>query len=147
MSTHILVPMDGSPLSKRALEFALSEPDAKVTALHVIDPFEPGYSVPADVDPDLEPIHGSDEWYDRARELAEELFEEVREVAAERDTDLETETIIGQPSRVIVDYADDNEVDQIVLGSHGRSGETRILLGSVAELVVQRSPVRVTVVR
>jgi len=45
--------------------------------------------------------------------------------------------------REIVDYAEDHEIDQIVMGSHGRTGATRLLLGSVAELVVRR----VTVVR
>jgi nucleotide-binding universal stress UspA family protein len=48
---------------------------------------------------------------------------------------------------VIVTYADENDVDHVVLGSHGRKGLTRVLLGSVAEAVVRRSPVPVTVVR
>jgi len=68
-------------------------------------------------------------------------------LAADSDADLETERTVGDPAREIVDYAEDHEIDQIVMGSHGRTGATRLLLGSVAELVVRRSPVPVTVVR
>jgi nucleotide-binding universal stress UspA family protein len=56
-------------------------------------------------------------------------------------------TEIGRPSRAIVEYAEEHDIDHIVMGSHGRSGVTRILLGSVAETVVRRSPVPVTIVR
>jgi nucleotide-binding universal stress UspA family protein len=55
--------------------------------------------------------------------------------------------VVGKPARAIVEYADDHDIDQIVMGSHGRSGVTRILLGSVAESVVRDSTVPVTVAR
>jgi nucleotide-binding universal stress UspA family protein len=46
-----------------------------------------------------------------------------------------------------VDYAAEHDIDHIVVGSHGRTGASRILLGSVAETVARRSPVPVTIVR
>lgn len=148
MSRQLLVPVDGSPLSKRALEHALEEYDgASVVALHVLDPSDPGYSSSIDVDVRNEPPHGSDEWYERASEEEEAIFDEARELADEYGEEIETETAVGEPAREIVDYAEENEVDHIVVGGHGRTGETRLLLGSVAELVVSRSPVSVTVVR
>ena len=52
----------------------------------------------------------------------------------------------GKPTRVIVDYAEDEFIDHVVMGSHGRQGVSR-LLGSVAKTVVRRSPVPVTVTR
>lgn len=149
MTDRILVPVDGSPLSRRALEVALEEhPDAEIVALHVIDPNEPGYSVYGEeYEPDTEPRYGSEAWYDRANELADELFEELSDVAGEYDASLATETIVGRADREIVEYAEDNEVDQIVLGSHGRDEDSRLLLGSVTEAVAFRAPVRVTLVR
>ena len=148
MGKRILVPMDGSPLSERALEVALEEnPDADIVVLHVIDPTEPGYSYPLDVDLSEEPRHGSDEWYDRAEELSEDLFATAREMAAEYDVELTTELVVNAPSRAIVEYARENAVDHIIMGSHGRDGEPRILLGSVTEAVAFRSPVRVTLIR
>lgn len=140
--------MEGSPLSKRALRIAFEEyPDATVTVLHVIDPTEPGYSYPIEFDFDAEPLHASEEWYERSEELAEQLFDEVREIAEEYDATVETETIVGEPGRKIVEVAGDADVDQIVIGSHGRSDEDVSLLGSVTETVVFRSPVRVLLVR
>lgn len=147
MPDHILVPMDGSPLSRRALEVALTEHDAPVTVLHVIDPVAPGYSYPVDMDPDIEPRHGSDAWYERAEELAEELFDEVRALASEHDREVETELVVGDPARVIVDYAVDENVDHVVMGGHARGEDARILLGSVTEAVAFRAPMRVTIVR
>ncbi|WP_440769615.1 universal stress protein [Natronorubrum sp. DTA28] len=148
MSRQLLVPVDGSPMSRRALEYALEEyPDAPIVAIHVLDPMDPGYSSAIDVDVRNEPPRGSDEWYERAREEEERIFDEVRELAAEYDAEVSTETASGEPAREIVDYADENEIGGIVIGSHGRTGPTRLLLGSVAEMVVRRSPVTVTVVR
>lgn len=145
---NVLVPMDGSSLSKQALRVALEEyPDAEITVLHVIDPTQPGYSYPIDFDTDTEPLHGSQEWYDRAEELQDRLFSEVESIASEYDADVATESITGEPSREIIDFASRNDVDQIVIGSHGRDDETRPLLGSVTETVAFRSPVRVLIVR
>ncbi|MUV60442.1 universal stress protein [Halobacterium sp. CBA1126] len=140
--TKILVPVDGSEQSGEALEYALEHfKDADITAINVIDPIEAGYTAQATV-----PGY-SEEWFEQAKEAAEELFDEAQETADEYDHELATATEVGRPSRAIVDYADENDVNHIVMGSHGRSGVSRILLGSVAESVVRRSPVPVTIVR
>lgn len=145
---HLLVPMDGSMLSKLALRIALDEyPGAEITVLHVIDPTQPGYSYPIEVDTVAEPLHGSEAWYERSEELAERLFDEVREVADEYDGSVETSTAVGEPGRVIIDYAVTHDVDQIIIGSHGRDEDEQFFLGSVTETVVFRSPVRVLLVR
>lgn len=140
MVSHILVPLDDSPQAMEAVEYALSEHEGtEITLLNVIDPIEVGHRFEA-----LLPS-SAEGWYEDRREAAEELFETVRDEADEFD--ISTAVEVGRPSRVIVEYAADNDVDAIVMGSHGRSGVTRILLGSVAESVVRRSPIPVTVVR
>jgi nucleotide-binding universal stress UspA family protein len=53
----------------------------------------------------------------------------------------------GQAANAIVAYAEDHDVDRIVVGSHGRRGLSRFLLGSVAERVARRAPGSVTIVR
>ncbi|MFB6153886.1 MAG: universal stress protein [Halodesulfurarchaeum sp.] len=136
----ILVPMDRGEQSTRAFEYALENfGEESILILHVIDPIEAGYSATATV-----PGY-TEEWYEQAKDSAEELFAEARELAGEVEVDTDTE--VGRPSRAIVEYAEEHDVDHIVMGSHGRSGVTRILLGSVAEAVVRRSPVPVTIVR
>ena len=147
MPDVILVAVDGSPLSKRAFERAISDAEATVIALHVIDPTDPGYSAPLDVDVSLEPLHGSSEWYERADELADEIFEELTALADGTGVAVRTETLRGDPARSIVEFAEKENVDAIYVGGHGRTGETNLLLGSVAELVASRSSVTVTVVR
>jgi nucleotide-binding universal stress UspA family protein len=148
MSDRILVPMDGSPLSKRALETACSQfPAATVTVLHVVDPTVPGYSYPIDADTTTEPLHGSEEWHERSNELAKQLFEEARAVAVDFEGDLRTEVVVGEAAREIVDYVEREGIDHVVVGSHGRDEASRLLVGSVSESVAFRSPVPVTLVR
>jgi nucleotide-binding universal stress UspA family protein len=146
MSRHLLVPLDGSDPSWDALDHVVeTEPDATVTLLHVIDPARATYGASVGIPT------SSEEWFKAEEAAAEELFETARERVAGTDIELREETAVGQPSRVIVEYPEDVEdtpaVDAIVIGSHGRSGVARVLLGSVAEVVVRRSPVPVTVVR
>lgn len=138
---HILLPVDGSDQAREACEFVADRfPDDDVTLLHVINPVEAGYSVQASI-----PTY-SEEWYERQQERSEEILDEMASIAGEART-VERVTEVGKPTNTIVRYAEEHDVDQIVMGSHGRSGVTRILLGSVAETVIRRSPVPVTVVR
>ena len=142
MTKRLLVPVDGSDPADTALDFALEEyPDAHLTALSVIDPTDMGYGS----------IEAAPSTFERLQESAEERTNEVLEEARARaeaaGVELEAETMIGMPSRAIVEWAENHDVDGIVIGSHGRQGVTRVLLGSVAESVVRRSPVPVTIVR
>ena len=138
---RVLVPYDGSELAVSALEYASERyDDAEIVLLYVLDLVEAGYDAP----PGAElPVFRS-EWYEDAAEKAERILEASRSLV---DAEVESETVAGRPARAIVEYAEENEIDEIVLGSHGRDGVERILLGSVAETVVRRSPVPVTVVR
>ncbi|MFB6137194.1 MAG: universal stress protein [Halobacteriaceae archaeon] len=139
---RILVPLDGSPQATEALEYVLAEyPGEVVCLLHVIDPLEAGYATGPG------PPGTGQEWYEEEKARAETLFDEARELAGDDDVTVETAIELGRPARRIVAFADEQPVDLVVMGSHGRSGVSRILLGSVAESVVRRSPVPVTIVR
>jgi nucleotide-binding universal stress UspA family protein len=141
---HALVPIDGSDQSTAALEHALSEFEgARLTLLHVINPARAGYGAQAGIPT------SSEEWLEAAEAEADALFAGARERARGQGVDIETATEIGNPSRLIVEFTEDEarDIDHVVMGSHGRSGLSRVLLGSVAENVVRRSTVPVTVVR
>ena len=144
MGHHVLVPVNDSEPAFDALSFALTEfPDATITVLHVIDPSDlvghGGIEGGAMVD------------YDAVRsmreEMAEALIERAEAEAEARDSPIESHVEFGQIDRRIVEFAEEHDVDQIVIGSHGRTGASWILLGSVAERVVRRAHVPVTVVR
>ena len=146
MTKRVLVAYDGTPQAEEALGFAIDEwSDAEITLLYVINPVEAGYSAGVGIP------SGGEEWFEQAKADAQELFEEA---GTEYDTEFRTEVAVGRPPQTIVDVAggesDDVDApayDHVVIGSHGRSGVSRILLGSVAEKVVRESPIPVTVVR
>ena len=141
---HLAVATDGSPQARDALEYALSTfPDAEITVVHAIDPMETHYG-------DGQLVHTEAE-YEEIEAESEELFDEERAIAEEYGVEIRTATAVGTdpnvPARTLLEYVDDHDVDHVVMGSHGRSGVTRVLLGSVAETVARRSPAPVTVVR
>ncbi|SEW12152.1 universal stress protein [Natrinema salifodinae] len=144
MAQHVLVAVDDSDRSTEAIEFACTEyPEATITAIHVLDPGD-FYAVSG--------VEGTamanyDEIQDHHEERADEILETTRDQAAEHGVEIETDHVVGGVSRSIVDYAAEHDIDHIVVGSHGRTGASRILLGSVAETVARRSPVPVTIVR
>jgi nucleotide-binding universal stress UspA family protein len=140
MINHVLVPMDDSPLARRALDFATGvHAGADITVLHVIDYVEESYSA--------EMLVGPEELRERARTKIDRLFDEVRERTKTHEGEVETVVTFGTPAREIADYAADHDVDLVVMGCHGRPLVSRVLLGDVAQTVVQRAAVPVTVVR
>ncbi|APW97953.1 universal stress protein UspA [Halobiforma lacisalsi AJ5] len=144
MTDHVLVPVDESERSTQALEFACTEyPDAEITAIHVLDPGD--FYAATGIE------GGAMANYDEIRKhhetQADNILEQARREAAEYDREIETDQVVGGVSQSIVDYAGEHDVGHIVIGSHGRTGASRILLGSVAETVARRSPVPVTIVR
>lgn len=139
MIRTILVPFDGSEGSRAALAAArVSAGDARTVALHVVAP------VTGTADAGDSP----DEQYRRAFEDARERLAEAREVALEHGDEerFDAEFVYGHPLHEILRYVDRYVVDRVVIGSHGRDG-TGGSLGSLAETVVDRAPVPVTVVR
>lgn len=143
MTQSVLVPVDDSDRAMKALEFAMeNHPEAAITGIYVVDPTD----VPAGGF-ELGVMRDVDQMRENQEEHGEDLLENVRERATEAGFDVETVIESGKPSNAIVEYADENDVDLITIGSHGRTGPSRVLLGSVAETVVRRAPVPVTVVR
>jgi nucleotide-binding universal stress UspA family protein len=137
--TTILVATDGSAMNQAALAEAFRIGKACVSMVHAVyvadtSALETG---PADMMVgeawDILPIEGK-------RALAR-----VREKAA--GVNLETALLYGKPAEEIVRYAREKGVDLIVIGSQGKQGITRLLLGSVAENVIRTAPCKVLVVR
>jgi len=137
---RLLVAFDGTPLAEKALEHALTTyPDAEITVLHVVDYVEDSYGA--------EELVGSEELRERAHDRSADLLADAKGLATEHDREISTATRVGKPAGEIIDYAEEHDVGTIVIGSHGRSLVARVLLGSVAETVVRRSPTPVLVVR
>jgi nucleotide-binding universal stress UspA family protein len=84
---------------------------------------------------------------EQLRDGAETNVTTVEEDARERDLDVVTAVREGIPSKEIVEYTVENGIDGIVMGTHGRGGFGRMVIGSVADKVVRTSPVPVLTVR
>lgn len=139
MIARVLVPVDDSEMAMGALRYALdSFPDAEITVLHVSGGPSPMMGAAAD-------LALSDDFEQAAEERASSSLDRARAVAAEYDADITTDVRVGPPARIIVDAAED--FDAVVIGSHSSSLSERLFVGNVAEKVVRRSPVPVTVVR
>lgn len=141
---HVVVPFDGSTQARNALAYALDQfEEADVTALYAI---YPPAEEPIDVDPDT-PFDEIEDWEKQQHDHASTVLEIAREVASDRDHTVRTKGLDGKPVDVVVEYVESEDADHVVIGSTGRDGLSRLLLGSVAETVVRRSPVSVTVAK
>lgn len=142
MPDKVLVAYDESPQATQALHHALScFPTTHITVLYVQDPTEWIYG------DTVGGAYYSEEAFEDSQNQADELLARAESIADGYDTNLDVATEVGQPTQSIVQFADDNDIDHIVIGSHGRRGLERFLLGSVAESVIKRSPVSVTIIR
>jgi nucleotide-binding universal stress UspA family protein len=131
--------MDDSEMAQRALAYALeNHPDAEITVLNVVG--EPSLWGGVATGLALE-----DDIGEAATERAKEVFDDARELAAEHGIEVTTEVQLGEPSRAILDRADD--FDAVVIGSHSGSLVDRLVVGNVTQKVFRRSPVPVIVVR
>lgn len=152
MYKKILVPTDGSDRARLAGEQAISiatQFDATLSALYVVD--ERAFRMaggnltaatePTGVDADVPSEETA------VRERGEEAIETIRTLAKEATLDFESDVVLGIPSEAILEYADETDVDLIVMGTHGRTGFKRYVLGSVTERVVRLSDVPVLTVR
>ncbi|MFT4922938.1 MAG: nucleotide-binding universal stress UspA family protein [Haloarculaceae archaeon] len=140
--SHVLVPLDGSPLADEALVHALETFDCRITVLNVVTPLDDDMSEGGVLSVD-------EDRHDQAHERAEALVDRATERAEEQGRTVETAIEDGDPAETILEYVEDHEVDHVVMGGHGgeRNRLARRLLGTVATAVVGEAPVSVTVVR
>ncbi len=138
MYERILLPTDGTPSSDRAIEQALELAALSGASLHALSVVDQTI-VPPDVRSDI--------LYDELESECANAVGEVEAAANEAGIDVETTVRRGTPYKVILDYADEHDIDCIVMGTHGRKGLDRYLLGSVTAKVVRLSEIPVMTVK
>jgi nucleotide-binding universal stress UspA family protein len=141
MMNKILVAFDGSEQSHKAFDFALemsklcTGASPEITVLSVAQPPEPADIVEVDA------------IIDSATQHYEELFKVLQEKARKKNTEINTEVVVGHPADQIVKYASDKKSDLIILGQRGKSKIAKWLLGSVSKRVATYAPCTVTIVK
>lgn len=141
---RILVPVDGGPVSAKGLKEAIKlarAARARLRLLHVVEEYA-AFASPelgANVGPILDALR------DAGRRTLAKVERQARGLGARPETAL-AESVGGRVADVIVAQARRWRADLIVMGTHGRRGMNRMLVGSDAELVLRHSPVPVLLV-
>ncbi|HEY0938637.1 MAG TPA: universal stress protein [Steroidobacter sp.] len=145
MISKILAPVDGSSTSMRGLAEAVSlvkQVNGTLRILHSVDELLMG-DVPLGTD-------YYNRWVESVRVRGQQILREAQAFCRERHVDAEAilaETVGKRAADIIIDQAKQWPADLIVMGTHGRRGINRLLMGSDAELVLRSSPVPVMLVR
>ncbi|MBT9133183.1 MAG: TRAP-T-associated universal stress protein TeaD [Firmicutes bacterium] len=141
MYKKILAPLDGSELSECSLEHVKAVATGcsvpEVILLRVTEPIVQCYEI------------GDDRYRDVENKAETADREYLSQVAADlKQEGIAAETIVvrGQAAEAILDYVKNNQVDLVIMSTHGRSGVSRWFLGSVAERVVRHCGAPVLVV-
>ncbi|WP_332900326.1 universal stress protein [Haladaptatus sp. CMSO5] len=142
MFDRILIPTDGSDPARPAVEMAVGLAETHGAMLHVL------YIVdqPTTVSGMGEGFSGLDDLLDALEERGHQATKAIVEQARERGIETTAAVRRGNPHDDILSYAEDNDIDVIVMGTHGRTGVKRALLGSVTENVVRHSEIPVLTV-
>ena len=137
MIDTVVVATDGSESVERCVDVALDLADhfgATVHALSIVDESE--------IEGSPEPLQA-----DLERALTDSASDALAAVADRMDDEIETAVRTGDAAAEIVGYAEDVDADVVAMGTRGRHGEHRFLVGSVAERVVRTCPIPVLTVR
>ncbi len=141
MFTKILVAIDGSKMSEKAVQTSVEEArvwNAKVHLLYVI---ETGLFSSLPMDNTWEVM------YSMLEKEGNDALDRMKQIASDRGVEAETHLKQGHAGTEILRTAEELGVDLVVVGSHGKTNIDRLLLGSVSSFVVTNSKVSVTVVR
>jgi nucleotide-binding universal stress UspA family protein len=149
MYEKMMVPLDGSELAECVLPhveaFLKGFPLRDVRLVRVVEPV----TIPhRDIHTDSEQLaHQLEEQEAGRQSSARRYLEEVRSRIGPEGTGMRTEVLSGRVSERLIDYAEQNHIDLILIATHGRSGVTRWVRGSVADKILHAASVPVFMVR
>jgi nucleotide-binding universal stress UspA family protein len=142
--SSILVPIDGSEPSVRALAYAgslASRIGASVTGIYVIDPDKVSEQQPFNInfgafDPNLEP----------SKKAASDYLDELKEHLPD-NVPFSKEIAVGYPEKTIVRFADQKKIDLIVMGNSGKGAASSFITGSVSYYTIHHAKCPVLIVK
>ena len=144
---RVLVPIDFSEHSKRIVSYATRTASRHNSTIYLLHVFQiPDYLV-IPYAPQREISAGARSQLDAAELEARENLEAVAQELSNRGIKVQAYLRVGYPFDEIVLVANHFDVDLIIIGSHGRGGISRLLVGSTAERVVEHAPCPVLVVK
>lgn len=144
MYNSILVPTDGNKPAVQAAVHAFNLAkwhNASIYVLYVVEEPSAGLMDGADVfgEPGVTTRVGDIRPF--LQEMGTQATEDLVALADELDIEVATEILTGKPDETICDFAEEHDIDLIVMGTRGRSGVDRILQGSVTERVLRSTDI------
>ncbi|MBN1382505.1 MAG: universal stress protein [Deltaproteobacteria bacterium] len=146
MYKKVLIPLDGSKVAETALDHMRTLAGARLigelTILKVVDMPTP-VAMPISVEEGYDFSGYEDLYFKEAQKYLYGMEDQLKS----EGINVKAETIIGRTVSTILEYQKENDIDLIILATHGHSGVTKFLLGSVANKIVQSSQCPVFLIR
>lgn len=141
MYQKILAPLDGSEIAECTLRHLKTIGTGcnvlEIVLLTVVEPVRQAYGIGEHMVRDAR---------QKAEDAAKDYLSRMAKDLEKDGARIETVVVSGHPEEAILDYVEENQVDLVIMSTHGRSGVSRWLLGSVAQRVANHSPVPVLMV-
>ena len=150
MYKHIMVPLDGSELAEcvtsHVKSIARGRPETIVSLVRAVDPAMLPTSDPTSAEFGLTKSDRKQLVQQRTK-AADQYLQDLNARLNWRWENINTTVIVGEPAQSLAAYANDNNIDLIVIASHGRSGIRRLIIGSIADRIIRSSCAAVLLVR
>ena len=141
----ILIGIDDSPCSRAALEFVRTSPMARTANVIVVSAVRPQVMAYSEIY--VPPAVAVEELMEEQKNVHQDLVSRAEKTLRDAGLTTEARVLVGDPREAILETAREEKADLIVVGSHGRSGISKLLMGSVASHVVTHATCSVLVVK
>lgn len=141
MFTNVLVPVDGSDNSYRALDAALLLSEKLGSSITVVNVME---QVPIT---HIESEKLLSELLEAYKKENQEILSKCSNIASEKELSIKTLLLQGNPASVILDYSKKEKFDLVIMGSRGMGKFKQLILGSVSSKIVHHSPCAILLIR
>lgn len=142
---RVLIAIDDSPCSRAALDFVRTSPWAAQSKVIVVSAVRPAVMAYSEIY--VPPAAAVEELLEEQKKIHQDLVSQAERRLRDAGLATEARVLIGDPREAILEVASEEKVDLVVVGSHGRSGLTKLLMGSVASHIVTHAPCSVLVVK
>ena len=146
MYQHVMVPLDGSELAECVLPHVEAISTGcnvtRVSLVRVVPPLKLHGGVESGLSPEMR-----QQLEDDSKKIAREYLDEKAQELRDKGVATETAVIFGEVVHELIEFSATHEVDLIITATHGRSGVSRWVMGSIADRTLRASPVPVLMVR